>query len=260
MKRTLFVLVLLLFFVCVTPVWGAHEGDIVMTVEITGMEDLMSLLMQGMSSDMGENLPGEIRQQIDSSDIPGKISLDGAITIQGDNLRISLNDPFGDAMGMEAGAAIELMVNAQDGFLYMYYPDTLNGYKVDLSKLKAGGLAESGGLIGNRNYDEILKSNKDNVRKVGSKVVFGYQCTGYSVKLNGPQGQSVEADMWISNDLGFPIAVRTRMSGMNMMWEIHNLNRIPDKAVSFFRPPNGTAIEEMSADSMLSIAGSAGQR
>jgi hypothetical protein len=259
MKGTISLLVFLIVLASVTPVWCAQEGDIVMTIEITGMEDLMSMLMKGMGSEMGANLPGEIQSQLGSTDMPGKISLNGSIIIQGDNLRISLNDPFSDTMGMESGAAIELMVNSQDGFLYMYYPDTLNGYKVDMSKMKAGGLAESGGLLGNRNYDEMLKSNKDNVRKVGTKVVFGYPCTGYSVKLNGPQGKSVEADMWVSDELGFPIAIRTRMSGMNMMWEIHNINQVADMAASFFRPPGNALIEEMSADSMLSIAGGVGK-
>ena len=257
MKNTISVFILLLTLLSVSPAWSAHEGDIVMSVEITGMEDLMSLLSKGMGSQLGADLPSDIQSQLGSSDLPGKISLNGAITIQGDNLRISLNDPFGDAVGMESGAAIEIMVNSQDGYLYMYYPDTLNGYKVDLSKMKDGGLAESGGLIGNRNYEEMLKSNKNTVRKVGSKVVFGYQCTGYSVKLTGSQGKNVEADMWVSDELGFPIAVRTRMSSMNMMWEVHNINRTEDKPISFFRPPSGATIEETSANNILSIAGGA---
>ncbi len=260
MKGRIAILVVLFVIACVTPAWSAHKGDISMSVEITGMQDMMALLMKGIASDFGADVPSDIQSQLGSTEMPGKITISGGITIQDDNIRISLNDPFGDALGMESGAAIELMINSQDGFLYMYYPDTLNGHKVDLSKMKAGGLAESGGLLGNRNYDEILKSNKDNVRKVGSKVVFGYQCTGYTVKLNGPQGASIEADMWVSDELGFPIAVRTRMSGMNMMWEIHNLQRTTDKAVSFFRPPNGASISEMSADSLLSVAGGIGAR
>jgi hypothetical protein len=235
-----------------TPAWAAHSGDVAMFIKIEGMQDMLSSLMQGVASGMGEDF--DASQVPTDAQIPNELSVSGAITIQGDNLRISLNDPTSEAMGAVASVAMELILNSADKYLYLYYPDTLNGSRVSLATLDAGGLAGSGGLIGNRNYDEVLKQNKDRVKTYGSKVVFGFECTGYSVTLDGPQGMKIDADMWVANELEFPIAVRARMSGMNLTWELHNLSRVPDQAASYFKPPRDAKLTEISGDQLLSTA------
>ena len=251
-KRVLCLVLTCLLASLAQPAFAAHSGDLSMFIEIEGMRDMMAAMMQGVASGMGEGV--DTSQMPSSANIPSEISVSGAILIQGDNLRISLNDPTSEAMGAGASVAMELMLNGADKYLYLYYPDTLNGYKVPLSTLKGGGLAGTGGLIGNRDYDEVLENNKDRVKSVGTKVIFGLQCTGYSVTLDGPNGQKIEADMWVANELEFPIAVRARMSGMDMTWEIHDLTSVPDVKASYFRPPAEAKLTEISGDQLLSTA------
>jgi len=229
-------------FAFAAPGWAASTGEITLTLDFSGLSSHMTKLF-GM---MGAAPPPEA-----DSGRPIAVTFNGHIFIQGDNLRIALADPTGASAG--AVPAIEIMVNKSDNKLYFYYPDTLNGVAVDLGQAESSGLAESGALTGNRNYRDLL--GNVNAKSVGKETILGHESTGYAFKIAREGGRTVMVDMWVADDLGFPIAVRTRSDMFNMTWEVKNLKTTPDKGVGFFRPPQDAALRQDSAASILGMAG-----
>lgn len=239
---------------------AAVTGDIKLSVDIAGLSGMMSEIM----AQLGRQAPGDAGGAGDTgaAQQSASVSTTGTIIIQGDNLRISLNQlgpppaaqEGGDA-GVGGGAStMEIMLNNGDNRLYVYYPDTLNGFYVDLSKTEAGGLAETGALAGNRNFADALKGA--NVTAVGSQDVYGHKCTGYKVMLKKPEtGKTTEVDLWVADDLGFPVAVRSKSDTFSLTWEITNTKSTPDKGVDYFRPPANAALREAQAAGLMSVAG-----
>ena len=246
MRRIFAIFVVFAVILASSAAQAAVVGDIKLSVEISGLNEMMKQFLAQMGQ--GGQLPARDAPLGDST-----LTTSGKILIEGNNLRISLIDPSASLAGAGAGGAstIEIMLNKGDNRIYVYYPDTLNGMYVDLGKTEPGGLAESGALVGNRNFADAIRGA--NVTTVGKKSVLGRNCTGYKVLLNKEAGKTMEVDMWVADDLGFPIAVRSRSDYFNMTWEVTNAKSTPDKGGAFYRPPGNAALKESTAAGLMSL-------
>jgi len=254
MKKAVLLCLILFAMLIASPSFGAVTGDIALTVEIDDLKQIMSQWMEDITNQLGDETVDKAQEGLSQLEgAPSSISLTGSIIIQGDNLRMELNDPMADLMSAGRLVSAVIMVNDRDGYVYIYFPDTLNGYKVPLSRMTPSDMIESGGVLGNRNYDELLEQGS--ARAVGTREIFGYMCTGYSVELTGPGGTTIKADMWVADELGFPLAVRTKITGINVTWEIHNLKNTPDRSAKFFRPPGNALIKEVDSANLMSMSG-----
>ncbi len=262
MRFLLGVFVFLCAIAAAQPADAASRGDILITVEIKDMGKLMSTFFEGFSGLAGEMSPEErARMKITMDEIsaqPVAVSVGGKIFIQGNSLRLAINDFMGEMMGAAESVLVEVMVNEQDNYAYMWYPDTLNGMKFSMKGMSAEQMAGSGALIGNKDFSKVLQGA--NVKTIPAREILGLKATGYAVKLPAEGGQSIDLNLWVSDKHGFPIAVRMNMPGMMFTWEIRNLTEVADRGPEFFRPPSGVKIIEADPSQMMTAAGAFGGR
>lgn len=257
MRKIACVLVSVLFVLFSSPLWAAVEGNLIITIELGDIQNLLESFKAQMVEELAGELGGELPELDEAmlSAIPTSISVTGSIFIQGENMRMTLDNYSAFQIGDEQSPIPEtvILVNHSDKKVYQYNPDTREGFVVDVSGADAVDMTESGGLIGNRNYKNILKGA--DVTTVGSRVVNGVECTGYRVKIDDPGSMVGEVNMWVSDKLDFPIAVRVEIMGMKIIWEIKDLNTVPDRSMDFFRPPPGTKLESADISNMGMMPG-----